>query len=57
MESAPNCTNGYYNDHRGIPIFHIPSGPQAIVHKCKRFLLRDGNYFHYLSLLDHTKLY
>ena len=42
--SAPRCATGYYNDHSGVAVFHIPSGPQDIVHKWKRFLHRDGEY-------------
>ena len=45
--SAPKCTTGYY-ESSGVAVFRIPSEPQDIVHKWKRFLHRDGKYFLYL---------
>ena len=52
MCSSPT---GYYDDHRGIPIFNIPAEPQAIVQKWKRFRHRDGiilNIYLMTSLLN-----
>ncbi|KAI6656183.1 hypothetical protein LOD99_1516 [Oopsacas minuta] len=55
--SAPRSTTGYHNDHSGVAVFHIPSGPQDIVHKWKRFLHRDDlhtmkNIFVYAKYFD-----